>query len=80
MAHVTIEDTGCGIQAEDIPRLFEPFRQLNGGPGKKQSGTGLGLVIAKEIILEHNGKMWVESQFGKGSKFHFTLPIKERRD
>ena len=80
VVHVTIEDTGYGIQVENVPKLFEAFKQLNGGTGKKKGGTGLGLVIAKEIILEHNGKMWVESQFGKGSKFHFTLPIKERRD
>jgi len=79
MVHVIVEDTGLGIQHEDIPKLFQTFEQLGGGLGKKRGGTGLGLAISKEIIQAHNGKIWVESQFGKGSKFHFILPIKERR-
>ncbi|MCX5665460.1 MAG: PAS domain S-box protein [Candidatus Omnitrophica bacterium] len=78
-AHVVVEDTGLGIQVEDMPKLFQTFEQLGGGLGKKRGGTGLGLAISKEIIQAHNGKIWAESQFGKGSKFHFTLPIKERR-
>lgn len=79
MVHVTVEDTGPGIQAEDMHRLFQTFEQLAGGAGKKRGGTGLGLAISKEIIQAHNGKIWAESQFGKSSIFHFTLPIKERR-
>jgi len=62
-----------------MAKLFQTFEQLSGGLGKKRGGTGLGLAISKEIILSHNGKIWAESQFGKGSTFHFTLPIKERR-
>lgn len=79
MAHITVKDTGVGIRVDDMPKLFQTFEQLGGGLGKKKGGTGLGLAISKEIIQEHNGKIWVESQFGKGSAFHFTLPIKERR-
>ena len=79
MVHVTVQDTGLGIAAEDMPKLFQTFEQLGGGLEKKRGGTGLGLAISKEIILAHNGKIWVESQFGKGSTFHFTLPIKESR-
>ena len=79
MVHVMVEDTGPGIQAKEIPRLFQAFEQLGGGMGKKRGGTGLGLAISKEIVLAHNGKIWAESQFGKGSVFHFTLPIKESR-
>lgn len=79
MVHVMVQDAGFGIQAEDMDKLFQTFEQLGGGPGKKRSGTGLGLVISKEIIQAHNGKIWAESQFGKGSTFHFALPIKERR-
>ena len=79
MAHIMVEDTGPGIQAEDMPKLFQTFEQLGGGLGKKRGGTGLGLAISKEIIQAHNGKIWAESQFGKGSTFHFVLPIKERR-
>ena len=79
VVHVMVEDTGPGIRTNDVLRLFQAFEQLGGGPGKKRGGTGLGLAISKEIILAHNGKIWVESQFGKGSTFHFILPIKERR-
>lgn len=79
IAHVAIEDTGPGIRAEDVPKLFQVFEQLGGGLSKKRGGTGLGLAISKEIIQAHNGKIWVESQLGKGATFHFTLPIKERR-
>jgi PAS domain S-box-containing protein len=80
MAHIMVEDTGFGIQIEDIPKLFQAFEQLGGGLGKRKGGTGLGLAISKEIVQAHNGKMWAESQPGKGSTFHFTLPIKERRE
>ncbi|MDO8535636.1 MAG: PAS domain-containing protein [Candidatus Omnitrophota bacterium] len=79
MVHIVIQDTGPGIQTDEIPKLFQTFEQLGGGVGKKRGGTGLGLAISKEIIRAHNGKIWAESQFGKSSKFHFTLPIKERR-
>ncbi|MCX5678131.1 MAG: PAS domain-containing sensor histidine kinase [Candidatus Omnitrophica bacterium] len=77
--HVMVEDTGLGIQATDMPKLFQTFEQLGGGLGKKTGGTGLGLAISKEIIQAHNGNIWAESQPGKGSIFHFTLPIKESR-
>jgi len=79
VVHVMVEDTGPGIRTNDVLRLFQTFEQLGGGLGKKRGGTGLGLAISKEIILAHNGKIWAESQFGKGSTFHFILPIKERR-
>ena len=79
MAHVMVEDTGPGIQAEDIHRLFQTFERLGDDDGKRRGGTGLGLAISKEIIQAHNGKIWAESRFGKGSTFHFALPIKERR-
>jgi signal transduction histidine kinase len=62
-----------------MPKLFQTFEQLGGGLGKKTGGTGLGLAISKEIIQAHNGNIWAESQPGKGSIFHFTLPIKESR-
>ncbi|MFH1189234.1 MAG: PAS domain-containing sensor histidine kinase [Candidatus Omnitrophota bacterium] len=77
--HVTVEDTGLGIQATDIPKLFQTFEQLGGGLGKKRGGTGLGLAISKQIIQAHDGKIWAESQPGKGSIFHFTLPIRKSR-
>jgi len=76
MAHVFVRDTGPGIKIEDIEKLFVPFEQLDVPREKKRgAGTGLGLAICKEIILAHNGKIWVESEVGKGSSFHFTIPI-----
>ncbi|HOW59164.1 MAG TPA: PAS domain S-box protein [Candidatus Omnitrophota bacterium] len=75
MAHVTVEDTGPGIRHEDISKLFRSFQQLETAREKKIGGTGLGLAICKDIIQRHNGKIWVESEFGKGSAFHFVLPV-----
>ncbi len=75
---VRVQDTGCGIKAEDIPKLFEKFQQL-GESHRKYSGTGLGLAICKEIVRQHGGKVGVESTPGQGSCFYFSLPITERR-
>lgn len=77
--HVIVRDTGTGIKAEDMQKLFQAFKQLDNARDKKGDGTGLGLAISKEIILAHKGKIWAESEAGKGSSFHFILPIKERR-
>ncbi|MCF7916371.1 MAG: PAS domain S-box protein [Candidatus Omnitrophica bacterium] len=76
---VVVSDTGPGIKKEDLPKLFKTFQQLQTGKGRKTGGTGLGLAICKDIIGKHRGKIWVESELGKGSKFIFLLPIKERR-
>lgn len=76
---VSVQDTGPGIKAEDIPRLFHEFEQLEGEVDRKTGGTGLGLIISKEIIESHGGKIWVESKMEQGSTFHFILPIEERR-
>ena len=73
---VTVQDTGYGIKKEDLPELFKTFMQLK---TTKEKGTGLGLSICKEITDGHKGKIWAESDFGKGSAFHFILPVKERR-
>jgi signal transduction histidine kinase len=73
---VSISDTGCGIKQEDLPKLFRQFQQLGSGGARKTGGTGLGLAISKDIVEKHGGRMWVESEFGKGTTFHFLLPIK----
>ena len=70
---VKVEDTGMGIKKEDMPTLFQEFMQLQ----KNLGGTGLGLSICKKTIEAHKGKIWAESEFGKGSAFYFTLPITE---
>ncbi len=71
----TITDTGVGIPKEAIPRLFSKFFRVSNLTQKASKGTGLGLYIAKSIINKMNGKIWVESELGKGSRFLFTLPI-----
>ena len=73
--HVRVQDGGAGIAADDLPKLFQPFEQVDGNKSKKKGGTGLGLAISKEIVLAHHGQIWAESQQGKGSTFHFTLPL-----
>ncbi len=71
----SVSDTGPGITDEDQKRLFQPFQQLDGSIRRRYGGTGLGLSISKNFIELHNGRMWVESEFGKGTTFYFRLPI-----
>jgi signal transduction histidine kinase len=73
---VSVSDTGPGIAETDRDKIFEEFRQAEGSITQRKGGTGLGLAIAKKIVEMHGGKIWVESEVGKGSKFTFTLPFK----
>jgi signal transduction histidine kinase/putative methionine-R-sulfoxide reductase with GAF domain len=72
---ISVTDTGIGIAPEDQPKIFEEFRQVGSDYAHKVEGTGLGLTLAKKFVELHGGKIWVESEVGKGSKFTFTLPI-----
>ena len=72
---VSVIDNGIGINKEDQERMFEPFCQLENPLTREKSGTGLGLTIARQIIERHGGQIWVESDYGKGSRFTFTLPL-----
>jgi signal transduction histidine kinase len=72
---ISVNDTGVGIAPEDQPKIFEEFRQVGSDYTHKVEGTGLGLTLAKKFVELHGGKIWVESEVGKGSKFTFTLPI-----
>jgi signal transduction histidine kinase len=74
---VSVSDTGPGISGADQEHIFEEFRQAEGSVAQRKGGTGLGLAIAKKIVEMHGGKIWVESEVGKGSKFTFTLPYGE---
>jgi signal transduction histidine kinase len=71
---ISIRDTGIGIAPEDQARIFEEFRQVGGDYAHKKEGTGLGLTLAKKFVELHGGRIWVESEVGKGSTFSFTLP------
>jgi len=74
---ISVSDTGIGISAEDMPRLFKSFQQLESPYTKKYKGTGLGLMLAKKLIELHNGRIWVESELGKGSTFKFVIPVRQ---
>ena len=74
---VSVQDTGIGIKQEDLSRLFNEFEQLSNIDDRKTGGTGLGLAISRRIIGQHNGKIWAESEFGKGTTMSFVLPNEE---
>jgi signal transduction histidine kinase len=71
-------DNGIGIRKEDQTSIFEPFTQLDTQPGERKQGTGLGLALTKQLIELLGGKIWVESEYGKGSRFSFTIPLAEK--
>jgi len=71
--HVTVRDTGPGIADRDMPRLFQSFQQFGAAPEK--GGSGMGLYISRQFVQAHGGRIWAESELGKGSTFHFTIPL-----
>ncbi len=73
---VSVFNSGSGIPKEELPLIFDRYRDLISGTGSQKKSTGLGLVISQRIIEAHNGKIWVESEPGKGSTFFFALPVK----
>jgi len=75
MAEISVADTGVGIAPEDQEAIFEEFRQVGSDYARKREGTGLGLALARRLVALHGGKLWVESEPGKGSTFTFTLPV-----
>ncbi len=74
---ISVTDTGIGIAQDDIPRLFQPFRQLESSYTKKYSGAGVGLVLANRLVTMHGGEIQVQSEQGSGSTFTFTIPIEQ---
>lgn len=71
---ITVADNGVGIKEKDLSKLFKIEEHFSTKGTKDESGTGLGLLLCKELVEKHGGTMWVESEFGKGTKFYFTLP------
>jgi signal transduction histidine kinase len=76
---VSVSDTGCGIAPENQETIFEEFRQVGTDDSKKREGTGLGLTLTRKFVELHGGKIWVESEIGKGSTFTFTLPVNQEK-
>jgi signal transduction histidine kinase len=71
---ISVADTGPGVAPEDVERIFEVFQQTDAG-AEQQEGTGLGLTLSKRFVELHGGRIWVDSEPGKGGTFVFTLPM-----
>jgi len=76
---VSVHDTGIGMKEEDLPKLFREFEQIDGSYTRRYQGTGLGLALCRRFVEMHGGRIWAESQFGKGSTFTFTIPRDPRQ-
>ncbi len=72
---ISVSDTGIGIKPEDQERVFAEFQQIDSRTSRAYEGTGLGLPLTRKLVELHGGKMWVESELGKGSTFTFTIPL-----
>ncbi|HSJ50632.1 MAG TPA: ATP-binding protein [Actinomycetota bacterium] len=72
---VAVADTGPGISAEHLPRLFDRFYRVDTSRSRDEGGTGIGLAIARSVVEAHGGRIWAESEPGKGSTFTFELPV-----
>jgi two-component system, OmpR family, phosphate regulon sensor histidine kinase PhoR len=70
-----VEDNGCGIPVADVPHIFERFYRVDKGRSRELGGTGLGLSIVKHIVMQHGGRVFVESRVGEGTKMGFTIPV-----
>jgi PAS domain S-box-containing protein len=75
LAEVTVRDTGTGIPADEIPRLFERFHRVRGARGRSYEGSGIGLALVQELVKLHGGSVRIESQVDRGSSFFVTIPF-----
>ena len=71
---VDIIDQGLGLVSSDIPHIFERFHQVDSSSTREQGGTGVGLYLCSQLVKVHGGRIWVDSTWGKGSTFSFSLP------
>jgi signal transduction histidine kinase/DNA-binding response OmpR family regulator/uncharacterized membrane protein affecting hemolysin expression len=76
---VAVADTGIGLKPEDRERIFGTFEQVDSAYARQQQGTGLGLALSRRFVELHGGRIWVESDLGKGSVFRFTLPVTQAK-
>jgi PAS domain S-box-containing protein len=74
---ISVEDTGIGMKEEDMPKLFKEFSQIESSLNKNYEGTGLGLALSKKLVELHGGRIWAESDYGKGSRFAFVIPLRQ---
>lgn len=77
--HFQVRDRGCGIPAEKLSTLFQPFVQVSDSDAKRKGGTGLGLAISRRLVEQHGGSIWVESTLNVGSTFYFSIPLIESK-
>jgi len=75
-----IEDSGIGIAADDLPRLFEKFYRGKQREARAQHGSGLGLAIVQSVAVNHGGRVWVDSVMGKGSTFYLQIPLVQPKE
>jgi PAS domain S-box-containing protein len=78
--HISVKDTGIGIRKEDQAGIFKAFKQLDAGPSHRHGGTGLGLAVTGQLVRLMGGRIWVESEPGQGSSFHFTMRFSGLKD
>ena len=74
-AVLTIRDTGTGIPPEELPRLFDRFHRVEGAKGRSFEGSGIGLALVKELVVQHGGQISVQSEVGLGTSFAVSLPL-----
>lgn len=79
MVQISVQDTGIGIAEKDQQRVFEEFEQVDSAYSRQYAGTGLGLPLTKKLIELHKGRIWLESEVGKGSTFTFTIPLRTEK-